>query len=182
MRFIKNSSIGIKEKICVSCGKPCFWFSKRRCQQCAKIEETGKKIERESARLIAEDGLTELIAEADLIVSRYVRAKAKDKDGNCQCYTCPAKLPVAKMQAGHYIKRGHLFLRWDADRNIRPQCEHCNCYKNGNLAIFAQNLEKEKPGLPDILMEESALVYKPTREEVKQIIIEYLNRLRAIAL
>lgn len=178
MKFGHNSTIGVKKKICKSCGKPCYWFSKQRCQQCSTIETTQARMEQATEHLIKEEDLQDLISDADTVVSRYVRMKDSDKDGNCQCYTCKTKLPWKQMQAGHYIKRSHLFLRWDADRNIRPQCEYCNCHKRGNLAVFAQNLEKESPGLPDILYEESMLIYKPTRSEIRQVILEYTGKIK----
>lgn len=40
-----NSTIVPKQKICVVCGKPCFWFSKKRCSSCAKIQDTQKRME-----------------------------------------------------------------------------------------------------------------------------------------
>ena len=180
MRFGYNSTIGKKLKPCRSCGKPCYWFSNKRCQDCARIEDTMKRMEEVTEKVIEEEDLSGLIADADALVSRYVRMRWSDKNGNCKCYTCPTVLPWKQMQAGHYIKRSHLFLRWDADRNIRPQCELCNCNKHGNLAVFAQTLEKEKPGLPDILLEESALVFKPSRSEIKQIILEYSVKIKNI--
>lgn len=175
-----NSTIRVKEKPCIRCGKPCVWFSKKRCQTCAKIEQTLARDEKELEKIIDEEDLGTLIQDADRVVSLYVRLKHSDKDGNCKCFTCSTVLPYKQMQAGHYIRRSHLLLRWDTDRNIRPQCENCNCYHHGRLAVFAQNLEKEKPGLPDILLEESTIVYKPSRHEIRQIISEYTQKLEQL--
>jgi hypothetical protein len=175
--FKRNSTIAIKEKICISCGKSCVWFSKKRCEQCARVEDTHKRMEKETS--ISED-LSGLISNADDIVSQYIRLVYSDEYGNCKCYTCSEVLSWKHLQAGHYIKRGNLYLRWDTDRNIRPQCPVCNCHKKGNMAIFAQNLEKEKPGVTDILLEESVLVYKPTREEIRQIISEYTIKVKEL--
>ena len=171
--FGHNSTIEKKQKTCVRCGKPCFWFSKKRCQSCAKIEDTFSRMEKSSDKNIEEEGLMDLVKEADSLVSLYVRLKNADEFGNVQCYTCPTILPYSEMQAGHYISRAVMLLRFDMSRNLRPQCPTCNCLKHGNLAVYSQNLEKEKPGLPDILYEESVLVYKVNREEVRAIIAEY---------
>ena len=177
MKFRHNSTIGVKKRK-LGCGCFDYAFSKNRCKMHATAEDTQKRMEEAAEVLIKEEDLQDLIQEADAIVSRYVRMRASDKGGYCECYTCKKSLPWKQMQAGHYIKRSHLFLRWDADRNIRPQCEYCNCNKNGNLAIFAQTLEKEKPGLPEILYEDATIVYKPTRSEVKQIILEYTGKVK----
>lgn len=175
-RFGYNSTIQRREKICVSCGKPCYPFSKGRCQPCSTIETTQKRMDEVSESLIEEEGLTELIKEADEIVSKFVRLNVCDKEGNCKCYTCGVVMRWQDAQAGHFIPRSHLLLRFDADRNLRVQCSNCNCGKHGNLAVFAQTLEKEKPGLPDILQKERAIVYKLSRDEVKGIIRDYTNR------
>lgn len=175
-----NSTIIRREKLCRSCGKPCYPFSKGRCQSCSAREDTMKRMEKVVEKEAQGAGLSELIKEADAVVSLYVRLSNADEYGNCQCYTCPTNLPYQQMQAGHYISRANLLLRWDVIRNIRVQCSGCNCVKHGNLAVFAQNLEKERPGLPDILIEESEIVYKISRDEIKQIIAEYTPKVREL--
>ncbi len=162
------------------CGKKAFIFSKGRCADCARIEDTGKKIEAESEKMIQKENLSDLIAQADRIVSRYVRLKAASRDGICKCYTCDKEQHWSMCDAGHYLKRGHLFLRFDVERNLRVQCKECNQVKGGNMAEFSRRLEKENPGLTDFLKEEAALVYKPTREEIRAIISEYTARVREI--
>lgn len=76
------------------------------------------------------------------------------------------------MQAGHYIKRGHLYLRWD-ERNVKPQDRSCNEHNHGNLPEFTKRLEIESPGITEILQEEMRIVHKPTRDEIKQIVAHY---------
>ncbi len=179
MRFGHNSTIGVKERVCASCGRPCFWFSKKRCQTCTKMEETQKKMEKESDKIIQEEDLGDLIADADAIFSQYIRLKYADKDGIVACFTCGNKKHWTLMQNGHYIKRGHLCLRFD-ERNCRPQDHDCNEFKAGNLAEYTTRLEKEKPGITDILKEEMRLVHKPTREEIRLIINEYHPKVKAL--
>lgn len=177
MRRAYNSTIRVREKICVRCGKPSYIFSRGRCQQCSKIEDT---LAREEKDVEKEDGLPELIKELDALVSRYVRLKNADKAGNIQCYTCPAVKPIAEMQAGHYVPRGNMLLRYDVDRNIRCQCPHCNEYKRGNLTEFGKRLESELPGITETLLEESHIVYRYTREELRSMIKEYTNKIKLL--
>ena len=169
-----NSTI-ITRKKKLKCGHFDFNFSKGRCVRCAKIEDTQKRMEKETERMIVEEDLSGLIADADAIFSRYVRLKYADKDGNTACFTCGNKKHWTLMQNGHYIKRGHLYLRWD-ERNTRPQDAECNEYKGGNMAEFTQRLEKENPGITDMLKEEMRLVHKPTREEIRNVISEYIQK------
>lgn len=173
-----NSTIIPKQKICVSCGKPCFWFSKKRCAQCSKIEDTHAKI---AAAQEQEDGLSELIERLDKLVSKWVRFSApRNGSGEIQCYTCSYWCLVVDTDAGHYISRNCLFLRFDATRNIRPQCHTCNRHKYGQHAIFGKKLEEEHPGITEILLEESRIIHKWSREELKQMILEFEQKVKTL--
>ncbi len=179
MRFAHNSTILRKQKDCVICGKPCYPFSKGRCQRCATTENTMKRMEELNNQAVDKEDLSSLIQDADAIFSQYIRLKYAYKDGTVKCYTCPHRNKWTKLQNGHYVRRGHLLLRFD-ERNCRPQCETCNQFKHGNLKVYADNLEKEKPGITDILFEESVLVHRPSRDEVRQIIAEYTPKVKLL--
>src|SRR6267142_2425682 len=166
-----NSTIKVKQKICKSCGRQKFIFSKGRCQECARIEGAAKDDEKEQ-----EIEFATIVSDLDLVFSRYIRHKYADKDCLVQCYTCTSIEPIAMIENGHYISRKHMFLRWD-ERNCRPQCNVCNSMKHGNMAAYTQNLEIESPGITDILFEESRMVYKWSREELKSLIGEYSRKL-----
>ncbi len=177
MRRAHNSTIFVKEKICSRCGLKKPIFSRGRCQPCAKIEDT---LAREEKSIEHEDGLPELIKELDDLVSRYVRKSNCDKDRNIRCYTCDNVYPYGEMQAGHYIPRGCMLLRFDTDRNIRCQCKTCNEYKRGNLAEYGRRLEAEMPGVTEILLSESYTVYKYSREELRSMIADYYKRIKLL--
>lgn len=172
-----NSTIRIKKKNCSRCGKSEYIFSRGRCRSCSIIEDT---LAREEADVESEEGFPELIKELDDLVSKYLRLKNADENGLVQCYTCPEKLPIAKMQAGHYIPRGNMLLRFDLERNLRCQCKNCNEYKRGNLAIYGQKLEQELPGVTELLYNESLLSYKYTRDELRQMINDYSKRIKLL--
>lgn len=174
-----NSTIKIKQKPCVRCGVKSFIFSKGRCADCARIEDTLARDEKESEKIIEEEDLSGLIQDADAIFSQYIRLKYANKDGLVKCFTCEVVKHWTLMQNGHYIKRSHLALRWD-ERNCRPQDEECNKYKGGNIPVYTANLEKESQGITNILSEEMRLVYKVTREEIRQIISEYTPKVKAL--
>jgi hypothetical protein len=172
MSFRHNSTIRIKEKKCKRCGKSKFIFSRGRCKECSTYEDTMARMQAESEDMIQEEGLPELIREADDIVSKWLRLSSADKDGLVYCYTCDKRYRWQDAHCGHYIKRGNLFLRYD-HRNLRVQGECCNIFLDGNYGVFTDRLESEQPGLPEILMEESTTIYKPSREEIKGIIHEH---------
>lgn len=176
---MRNSTIIPKKKSCVSCGRNDYIFSKGRCKQCSTIESTQKRMEKVSEKLIEEDNLQDLIKDADAIFSKYIRLKYADEYGNVACYTCGNKKHWTLQQAGHFIPRSNLFLRFD-ERNLRAQDSDCNEFKRGNMAVFSQRLEQEQPGIVDILREEAAVVYKPTRDEIRQIISEYTKKVKEL--
>lgn len=167
-----NSTIKLKKKPCVRCGIPSYIFSKGRCQDCARIDGAAKSDEKEH-----QIEFSGLVDDLDAIFSKYIRHKYADKDGMVKCYTCPSIEPIGMIQNGHYISRKHMYLRWD-ERNCRPQCDICNEKKRGNLAIYAERLEHESPGIVDILLEESRMVYKWSREELKSMISDFTKRLK----
>lgn len=169
-----NSTIKIKEKVCKSCGKRCIWFSRGRCQECARIEDTLAKDSK--AEVVFED-LSGLIQDADALVSRFVRLSAASQDsGLVRCYTCPEIQFWKNMDAGHYITRACLFLRHDL-RNIRPQCQDCNRFNSGRPAQFSIHLEREQPGLVEELIHESRIIHHVTREELRAVISDMTTKL-----
>lgn len=173
-----NSTIKVKQKICISCGKPCVWFSKKRCQQCARVESVFEQEEKEA---IEQEDLSGLIEDLDALFSKVVRLTYANEKGEVKCFTCSIIKPWQQQQCGHYISRKHLYLRWDL-RNGRPQCEICNCHKHGNISAYARNLEEEHQGITEILLEESRIVYKPTREELRMAIIDFTQKIKLLTL
>lgn len=124
-------------------------------------------------------GRNQLIQDLDAVVSRYVRILYANEKGEVKCYTCDTVKHFSLMQAGHFVKREHIGLRWDL-RNLRPQDEYCNCYLYGNVSVYAKELEKEQKGLPDTLIEQSHTVEKPSNEELKTMLIDFRQKLKIV--
>jgi hypothetical protein len=177
-----NSTIRPKMGVCALCTdgkkKP---LTKGLCQQhywdSIKIKSAQKGANKE---ITEEEGLPELIEEADTLFSRFMRMNAADEHGMIQCYICesyPTRWQDAQLM--HFIPRANLFLRWDP-RNCRVGYKCCNEYKGGNLIEFGRKLNLEQPGITDILFEESRIIYKPTRDEVRKIIGEYSAKIKTL--
>lgn len=127
------------------------------------------------------DDRQSLIHDLDFTFSRYIRIREANTNGIAECYTCGKSSHWTTLQCGHYIKRADTLLRWDS-RNARTQCVECNCNKHGNMEVYTDNLEKEYPGLPLQLKEESREVNKYGREELKQLLIDYRAKLKLVEL
>jgi hypothetical protein len=174
-----NSTIRIKDKVCIRCGKVGPWFSRKRCAQCAKIEDVLAADEKEFEKVVAQEDLSSIIADLDAVFSQYIRLKDADSSGNVACYTCGNKKHWTLQQCGHFLSRSHLFLRWD-ERQCRVQDKECNEFKQGNTPVFRTNLERDHPGIVEILEEEVRTVYKPSKAELKQLISHYSTKVKEL--
>lgn len=179
MKFGYNSTIGKKLKPCKSCGKDCYWFSKQRCADCARIEDTLKRMESDTEDIIKVEDLSGLIDDADTIFSQYIRLKDANEKGFARCFTCGIEKHWTILDAGHFISRSNLYLRWD-ERNVHNQCQPCNRFEYGDIATYSRKLNEICKGLPDILRAEAIIVHKPTRDEIRQIIAEYSPKVKLL--
>lgn len=84
--------------------------------------------------------------EADKWCSEWIRLKDADWKGFNTCYTCGIRKHYKELQAGHYVSRTYLNLRY-YEPNLRPQCVTCNIFRKGNMDEYALRLEKETPGI-----------------------------------
>ena len=173
---MRNSTILVKKKKCVNCGKLDYHFSKKMCKQCATIHSTQKRMEE-----FEEDGesLQYLISDLDHVFSQYIRCKYADANGIVECYTSGKKMKWQEIQCGHFIPRGNLGTRW-MEANCRPQSMEDNYFKLGNLEVFEQKLDEENSGIVEYLQETARQVTKPTRDELKALIIEYRSKLNLV--
>ena len=144
--------------------------------ECAKIEDAHAKI---VVHQMDDAGLPELITKLDDLVSKWVRYSAVDEDGFVECYTSRKKYRPAELDAGHYITRNCMYLRFDL-RNIKPQSRLHNRHKYGLAAKFGRRLEKDNPGVTEILLEESKIIYKWSRSELEQMISEYTQKVKSL--
>lgn len=170
---MRNSTIIVKKKKCVNCGKIDYHFSKKMCKQCATIHSTQKRIEE-----FEEDGesFKYLVSDLDIVFSQYIRNRYANKEKIVECYTCNKKMTIAESQCGHFISRSNLGTRW-MEANCRPQCMECNCIKLGNLEEYEHRLHEENSGSVEYLQEIARQVAKPTKDELKSLIIEYRSKL-----
>lgn len=175
--MIRNSTIIPKKKM-LKCGHYDFNFSKGRCKTCATIEDSLKRIaEHEEGE--EDESFSNLVDEADTWFSKWVRLAHADKDGVVVCYTSGKKFHWTQIQCGHFISRKHYATRW-AFENARPQSEYENCHLHGNLKVFEQKLNEENPYVVAQLKELSREVSKPTRDDLKQLIIDIRHRVKML--
>lgn len=59
------------------------------------------------------------------LLQRYVRLKASDYNGYCECVTCGKVDHYTAMQGGHFYSRRHIVFKL-FEENIHVQCPACN--------------------------------------------------------
>ena len=126
---------------------------------------------------------TDEIAEraADSIFSEWVRRSASDKGGTVECVTCGKLMHWTGngAQAGHFVKRQHMALRYDV-RNVHVQCIRCNKWRGGEegeyghyiINLYGVEAHQE-------LMRLKRTIKKFTRAELESVINDYKNKLQA---
>ena len=66
-----------------------------------------------------------------------------------KCCSCGAVKHYKNGDAGHFINRTHLILKYD-ERNVNFQCKQCNAFKQGNYADYREFMIIEY-GIADVL-------------------------------
>ena len=113
-----------------------------------------------------------LTKQADQVFSLHIRNRGATFEYN-HCFTCGAYLPVYELQAGHFIGRRYIKVRWNPV-NVWPQCNDCNVTKGGNLKVYEKKLsEMFSPELIDDLWELARQGDDFTDSDIKDIIKEY---------
>jgi len=74
--------------------------------------------------------------------SEWIRRRDADENGYVQCVTCGKVDHWKKMQAGHFISRRHSSILFD-ERNVHPQCPHCNGPLHGNEIKYKEFILKK---------------------------------------
>jgi hypothetical protein len=114
------------------------------------------------------------------IFSEYIRRKDADINGNVACISCGVKKHFSELHAGHYWPKSvSLALRFD-ERNVHPQCAGCNTFKHGNLAEYADALEKKWPGILNNLYMVRHSPVKYNRFDYLAMIEEYEAKLKSL--
>ena len=79
---------------------------------------------------------------ADKWFSKFIRLRDADDNGIVICISCNARKHWKDMDAGHFIKRQFMSLRFN-EKNVNGQCRKCNWLLQGNDINYAIGLEKK---------------------------------------
>jgi len=112
--------------------------------------------------------VSKLKKKADQVFSLYIRRR-----DNGVCFTCGKRGKIEEMQCGHYESRRHNATRYD-ERNCNCQCVGCNCFRNGNMTVYALKLqEKYGEGILQDLRKKAEKIKRFTKKDLEEIIEKY---------
>ena len=115
----------------------------------------------------------------DRIFSKYIRLR-DSKDGYFICCSCGQMKPYAMADAGHFINRRWMSLRWRED-NVHAQCSACNRFDEGNSAGYAVfMIKKYGQEHVDMLLALKHQSQKWTDFELDLLIKEYKQKVKAL--
>ena len=75
----------------------------------------------------------------DKVFSEYIRLRDTDERGIGRCISCGKVIHWKEGDAGHYVNRKHLSLRYD-EKNVNLQCRSCNRFDEGNNIGYQKGL------------------------------------------
>jgi hypothetical protein len=163
----------LKRKIC-KCGKKalpnrrvCYFceLAKRKANRMASVARQNARRATKKAKVA--NSFKVLHKKAWEVFSRYIRMKGMDDNEMNVCYTCGKVKHYKLLYAGHLW---HGKLDFD-ERNIHPQCWHCNYPNHGMREAYSANLLSEGIDLIKLRRDAEAKFY--TCEELKNIIKKY---------
>lgn len=178
---MRNSTIRTKFGECPLCsnGKEVA-LTKGLCNSHYWLGVRMKSMQKQEANELSKDeDLQTLVNDLDIIFSRYIRLKEADLYGIIECYCCGDKINWKYADAMHFIPRAHMYTRF-MEENVHSGCQKCNRFKDGELALYAKHLEKDRPGTVESLQEHSHIVYKYDRTELKSLISYYSRKLKLL--
>jgi hypothetical protein len=117
---------------------------------------------------------SDYIKMAQQVFNKWIRQRDEGKP----CLSCGKKINGV-VHASHYFNaNNHYNVRFD-ENNVFSCCYKCNVQLSGNLIEYGVNLEK-LIGVDEftILREKAYETRKFTRDELKEIIIIYKNKLK----
>lgn len=74
--------------------------------------------------------------QADKWFSIYIRLRDSDENGIIRCCSCGKPVFWKKSDAGHFVNRKHMSLRY-SEINVHAQCRECNRFDEGNLPGYS---------------------------------------------
>jgi len=156
-------------------------LSTNRCEVCLNTAQALKNlasIKREKKIKQKEDLLTlqDYLKMTQQVFNKFIRQRDEGKP----CFSCGKKINGVVHASHYYNANNHYNVRFD-ENNVFICCYKCNVQLSGNLIEYGINLEKYIGKEEFIILREKAyLTRKFTKDELKELIKIYKERLNLI--
>lgn len=116
----------------------------------------------------------------DKTFSEYIRLRDSDRYGTIRCISCGKRIKWKYADAGHYISRKNMSLRFD-EKNVNAQCPICNRFRCGNLEKYRRGLMiKYGRFVIDYLENKKNEIRQFSDLEIELMIINYRKRIKIL--
>lgn len=113
----------------------------------------------------------------DRVFSQYIRLR-DSVDGYIICCSCGKYVPWKEADAGHWINRKWMSVRWD-ERNVHAQCRACNRFDEGALPEYTMfMMKKYGQSTLAILLAMKRQTQKWTDFDIDILIKEYRQKIK----
>ena len=124
--------------------------------------------------------MNNLKSKLDTLFSQYIRLRDTDENGYGKCISCGKIIHWKDGDAGHYVNRKHMSLRYD-EKNVNLQCRACNRYDEGNMIGYNHGLvEKYGDGAINYLNIKRHNICKMGKVEYEALIKHYHKKIREL--
>jgi len=114
----------------------------------------------------------------DRVFSEFIRRRDSDQNGNISCISCGKIVNWKQSDAGHYVNRKHMSLRYD-EKNVNAQCRACNRFDEGNVIGYTRGLfAKHGTDIFDYLRVKKSNICKMGSFEYQALISEYQRKIK----
>lgn len=114
----------------------------------------------------------------DRVFSKYIRLR-DSKDDMFICCSCGRMMPYEQADAGHFINRRWMAVRWD-ERNVHAQCRSCNRFDEGNNIGYTRFMQRTYgDDMIDILLSKK-ISHKWSDYELDILIKEYKEKVKGL--
>lgn len=118
-----------------------------------------------------------LIKKLDVQVSLFVRLSAADQNGTVKCISCDDKLFWSDADCAHFKDRDNMVTRF-FHPNLAPACQNCNRFNHyEHIKAWEAKLSDVQKAFLD---ERSHMMWKFTRPELEEMIIEFTEKVKTL--
>lgn len=162
----KFEAVRFNQKFCLEAECVRVWVEFEKTKQ---WKEKKQKMQQEL------ETIQDYVKMCQIIFNKFIRLRDKGQ----VCISC--QKPALKENAGHFFNaNNHWNVRFN-ENNVHLQCEYCNTYLSGNLLEYRTNLINKIGNSEFFILEaEARKIRKFTKDELKEIITEYKQKVKQL--